>query len=1067
MTGGILFIASGEELQRQVFETEGRAAWSDALPLVLEKHGFLALETAGPEALREREVLEGADVVLIGRLPEGCWGAEQLATIAEIRTPLLIDGPLPPQLASQLDIAVVEAEGEHEPSILAVADRELSRALGRYAPAGGGRISSANCVPLEIRGDLLWESLAEVPITAEQARVWRECSLDVQLWGELGAATRLCDLVDDSRPELSRPAIARRAGVVACSFDFFSLLVHRHTAEPIDGSQWRRAQRTLGLEAVLLGIVDLLHQEANAVRARVLPWPHGRQLVQVIRHPVDEPADTAAVREQLDRLKEREQAATWFWAPSAIEPDQISLVRASERQEIALSGELLWAGERDEIGALQAAGATRVTGLSSRPSSLCFRYQGAPNVLWAERFGLRYVDLPARSHMHPHRFPVLERDGTIRPAGLLCIPGTESVPLLEREGLLTRRLEEWRSAHGMLSLEMPIVPMAGDPLGRIEVGANDITDWTLQDAVSWWEKTHVAGALVLRALGNGYFEASAKEPVDQVTLGLLLPRGEEEIVTHDLTEEPVAVGRRVDEPRGPAPWEGTFEAISVCLDGYWQSRPSKATESARTALLRRNTVQVPGRLGYLTSLLAELTGHTGWEGLTVLLPHSGFGTLNCLMAMQYDPYLVIGMEAHQPTSEAAAQIVAALGLEERVETLKADFPDLNRVESGSVDVLVADNILHAVHHQNSLRGLLREVHRVLRPGGHLLVYETLRGPQAKPDTDLPPRFLRHRLRKGGFHDPEIIRYGPEGRLSEEAAESDLSSFALAAKKDARRVEPVVLRRRPPRRPRLETWVRSPEQIAEVFAPAVGEALSVDGRDPSAPAAQATIRTNSVLVPGRGDHLLGLMGQLLGRDSITGARVLEVGSGYGALAAYLAWRERPVQLIGIDVSESYVEFASRCAAELALDPILSFRRVDMRDLSEFEDAAFDFVFANNSFIYVPDRAGGARALSEMHRVLAPGGAAIFYQANLWRWSEPFTGDPLIHLLPGPVAQAISRLTGAQHNHGRVRLASPGAMKRSLRRTGFAPTHPVGFRSGPRTNWPARNLGSFFGIAGRKA
>jgi SAM-dependent methyltransferase len=76
-----------------------------------------------------------------------------------------------------------------------------------------------------------------------------------------------------------------------------------------------------------------------------------------------------------------------------------------------------------------------------------------------------------------------------------------------------------------------------------------------------------------------------------------------------------------------------------------------------------------------------------------------------------------------------------------------------------------------------------------------------------------------------------------------------------------------------------------------------------------------------------------------------------------------------------------------------------------------------------------------ALHELHRVLAPGGRIVLYHANKWRLREPFSKDPIVHLLPPPLARGVSRVTGWRHNHGRVRLLSPLELSRRARRAGF--------------------------------
>jgi hypothetical protein len=108
----------------------------------------------------------------------------------------------------------------------------------------------------------------------------------------------------------------------------------------------------------------------------------------------------------------------------------------------------------------------------------------------------------------------------------------------------------------------------------------------------------------------------------------------------------------------------------------------------------------------------------------------------------------------------------------------------------------------------------------------------------------------------------------------------------------------------------------------------------------------------------------------------------------------------------------------------------------------------------------------RALSTFHRVLAPGGWLIVYHANKWRLREPFSKDPLMHLLPRPIADAVGRTTGWRHNKGRVRLLSPRELRRRARAAGFTRDRIVGFGPGVSTAGPRRHFGQFYGFAARR-
>jgi ubiquinone/menaquinone biosynthesis C-methylase UbiE len=106
----------------------------------------------------------------------------------------------------------------------------------------------------------------------------------------------------------------------------------------------------------------------------------------------------------------------------------------------------------------------------------------------------------------------------------------------------------------------------------------------------------------------------------------------------------------------------------------------------------------------------------------------------------------------------------------------------------------------------------------------------------------------------------------------------------------------------------------------------------------------------------------------------GAKVLEVAPGPGYLSIELA--RAGAEVVGIDISESFVDIARRNAAEAGV-------RVDFRQGNAaalpFADASFTHVVCTSSFKNFSDP---LTALQEMHRVLVPGGSA---------WLSDMRGD----------------------------------------------------------------------------
>ena len=123
------------------------------------------------------------------------------------------------------------------------------------------------------------------------------------------------------------------------------------------------------------------------------------------------------------------------------------------------------------------------------------------------------------------------------------------------------------------------------------------------------------------------------------------------------------------------------------------------------------------------------------------------------------------------------------------------------------------------------------------------------------------------------------------------------------------------------------------------------------------------------------------------------RVLDVGSGTGALAFSIATLKARCQVLGIDPSKEYVDYAS------SKNPFPDRARFQVGDAQRlrFRDATFDSCSSLLVFNFIPDR---EKALRELSRVTKPGGwvsAAVWdYGAGMRMlrvfWDAARTVDP---------------------------------------------------------------------------
>ena len=124
-----------------------------------------------------------------------------------------------------------------------------------------------------------------------------------------------------------------------------------------------------------------------------------------------------------------------------------------------------------------------------------------------------------------------------------------------------------------------------------------------------------------------------------------------------------------------------------------------------------------------------------------------------------------------------------------------------------------------------------------------------------------------------------------------------------------------------------------------------------------------------------------------KELLKRSNVLDIGIGGGRTTAYLL--KICKSYVGIDYSESFVNSVKKTYPEATCFVM------DARDLSAFKDASFDFVnFSFNGIDYVEEK-GRKKILSEIKRILKPGGVFFFsthnknhrtFRANPWLNSD---------------------------------------------------------------------------------
>jgi len=112
------------------------------------------------------------------------------------------------------------------------------------------------------------------------------------------------------------------------------------------------------------------------------------------------------------------------------------------------------------------------------------------------------------------------------------------------------------------------------------------------------------------------------------------------------------------------------------------------------------------------------------------------------------------------------------------------------------------------------------------------------------------------------------------------------------------------------------------------------------------------------------------------------RILDVGCGPGVLAAEIAHRHADKIVLGVDISDTRLRYASNHFSY----PNLSFKRANSNALP-FQDNYFDLVYSRLMLEYLENP---QLAVREMMRVCSPGGQVILQDLDgqlVWHYPEP--------------------------------------------------------------------------------
>ena len=201
MSQGILLIEPGSESCRKSFRARRRVSWGQAMPLVLEKLGYLGFAVAPAESLRDAGTWERHAAILIPELDPADWDDRAIELAGHGRAQALIELP-PAALHSR--IGVSSAEPADPRGMVTATEERLVAEVAERCTLRSTRLEPPQSRHVDRAEKLDWQKL-RIPITESQAAAWRELGWDAQRWSVSNAADPLAKWteIDGSNRELA------------------------------------------------------------------------------------------------------------------------------------------------------------------------------------------------------------------------------------------------------------------------------------------------------------------------------------------------------------------------------------------------------------------------------------------------------------------------------------------------------------------------------------------------------------------------------------------------------------------------------------------------------------------------------------------------------------------------------------------------------------------------------------------------------------------------------------------------------------------------------------------------
>ncbi len=156
------------------------------------------------------------------------------------------------------------------------------------------------------------------------------------------------------------------------------------------------------------------------------------------------------------------------------------------------------------------------------------------------------------------------------------------------------------------------------------------------------------------------------------------------------------------------------------------------------------------------------------------------------------------------------------------------------------------------------------------------------------------------------------------------------------------------------------------------------------------------------------------------DGTSKGHILDVGCGYGRLAAPLLDKYKEVKVSGIDISITYVQLFNQLLSPRGHAYVGTFEKLP------FKDQSFDEIYVVTALMYIVNTKDHVKVMKELFRVLKPDGRLVLIERSPlgYQWTTAFG---LVDLIRGKKHHEIPAVSFNRHDMTNLVTLSGGKVE----------------------------------------